>query len=67
MVTVSCGIPQRSVLGPIRCIMYTPDLIRVIEYHGLLPHIFTIDMQVYGRGSLSGMDDLAAHVSACTG
>jgi len=62
---VTCGIPQGLILGPIPFIMYTPDLMRALECHVLLPHLFTDDMQVYVRCSLSGMDDLAARVSAC--
>jgi len=52
------GIPKGSVLGQILFIMYTPDLMRIIERHGLLPHLFGDDTQVYGQCSLSGMDDL---------
>jgi len=64
--SVFCGIPQRSVLGPIFFIMYALYLMTIIERHGLLPHLFTDDTQVYGRCSLSGMDDLADRVSPCT-
>jgi len=43
--------------------MYTPQLMRIIERHDLLRHLFADDAQVYGYSSLCGMDDLA---SACT-
>jgi len=47
-------------------VMDTPDLMTISEWHGLLSHLFTDNTQFYGRCSLSGMDDLAASVSACT-
>jgi len=51
---------------PILSVMCIPDLMRIIERHGLSPHVFTDDMKDDSRCSLSGMDNLAARVSACT-
>jgi len=46
--------------------MCTPDLVRLIEPHGLSLHLFVDDMQVYGCWSPEGMSDLATQVSART-
>jgi len=43
--SVTCGVSQEWILGPILFIMSTPDLVRLIEHHGLSPHLFADDTQ----------------------
>jgi len=54
-----------SVLGAILFLLYCGDLQLIIESHGLCPHLYADDSQIYGSCRLSAYPELQPRISTC--
>jgi hypothetical protein len=62
-----CGVPQGSVLALLLFILYTIDLIQLVEKHGMSPHLYTDDTQVSGSCCFGDVNTFSSSVSKCIG
>ena len=60
-----CGVPQGLVLGPILFVLYTVNLLQLVNKHQLCPHLYADDTQIYGSCHPSAASQLQQRVSAC--
>ena len=60
-----CGVPQGSVLGALPFLLYCGDQQLIIQSHGLSPHLYADDSQIYGSCRPSAYLELQMHISTC--
>ena len=63
--TVSCGVPQGSVLDPILFVLYTTPLSAVIEHHSILHHSYADDSQLQNSATPDRRPDLIDSMRLC--
>lgn len=51
--TLTCGVPQGSVLGPLLFTVYTSPLAALLREHGILFHLYADDTQLFLESTVS--------------
>ena len=62
---LDCSVPQGSVLGPVKFVSYTEDIVEVFERHRLQSHLYADDTQLLDSCPLNDINIVQARVRDC--
>jgi len=66
-VSVSCSVPQGSVLGPVEFISYSEDVTAVVDKSGINHHLFADDKQLSTAVAVTDVDVARNEMEKCVG
>jgi len=62
---LTCGVPQGSVIGPVKFIAYTEDICTVIDTYAICHHSFANDTQLLAMASLTDVNSVRRRLECC--
>jgi len=63
--SLTCGVPQGSILGPIFFLIYCADVIAIAKRHGLGVHSYADDTQLYFHTAPAMVDNKMQRLMVC--
>ena len=64
-ISLTCGVPQGSILGPLLYSIYTQPLSKCIDQHGIPHHLFADDTMIYATSKPAHFVEIKSIVQSC--